>query len=286
MYSKIDSSPFLSGYTYRTLASQAIADKNDTHHMKTTSIGIDPDLVGHNSILYVSGVETRRFLINIAPKIKNRFSLVSAMWDDGVDQSYESILPDNLITWWSINCHINHPKVKPIPLGLQNLHWGWDENVQSDPETYRLIRKKEKTKTLLASFSVENNTGERMACLKNAEKTGKLHMKMFLKQDRKNDKFVGEYFEEASHYKFVLCPWGAGVDTHRLWESMYLGSIPITRRHYAYRDFEDYPILFVDNWDELQHVDFDAVFEEKSRQLKSENRIYFDHWKNKIQGGM
>jgi hypothetical protein len=35
------------------------------------------------------------------------------------------------------------------------------------------------------------------------------------------------YSKVASEFKFVACPRGNGVDTHRVWESLYRGSIPI-----------------------------------------------------------
>lgn len=35
------------------------------------------------------------------------------------------------------------------------------------------------------------------------------------------------YARIASHYKFVFCPRGNGIDTHRVWESLYRGSVPV-----------------------------------------------------------
>jgi hypothetical protein len=35
------------------------------------------------------------------------------------------------------------------------------------------------------------------------------------------------YSKFASEFKFVACPRGNGVDTHRIWEALYRGSIPI-----------------------------------------------------------
>ena len=36
-----------------------------------------------------------------------------------------------------------------------------------------------------------------------------------------------EYLKELSKYKFSLCPPGNGLDTHRVWESLLVGTIPI-----------------------------------------------------------
>lgn len=59
------------------------------------------------------------------------------------------------------------------------------------------------------------------------------------------------FLEEIRNHSFVLCPRGYGVDTHRLWETLYMGSIPIVRRDIAHSDWTDLPILFVDAWEEV-----------------------------------
>jgi hypothetical protein len=278
---KISSEPFLSGYTYRSLASQAICDNGDTRYMKSTCNGINPNEVIENELLYVTGNQTKRFFIEIAPKIKNKFSVITAQTDPGVDASYVKLLPDNLVTWWSINVHVDHSKIKPIPLGLQNLHWRYNGNIQSDPETYKKYQPNPKEKKILGSFSVQNNHHERSTCL-NAAKKINCDFRMFKSEDRKNESYVDDYFNTVSRYKFVLCPWGAGIDTHRLWETLYLGSIPITRRHRVYRDFEDFPILFLDDWLELIEIDFESTYNYYKEKLQTENRIYFEYWNNKI----
>jgi hypothetical protein len=35
------------------------------------------------------------------------------------------------------------------------------------------------------------------------------------------------YIKELSKYRFCLCLRGNGIDTHRFWESLYLGVIPV-----------------------------------------------------------
>ena len=57
-----------------------------------------------------------------------------------------------------------------------------------------------------------------------------------------------DYLVSMIQHKFCLCPRGNGIDTHRLWESLYSRTVPIVRYENAYRDFKDLPILFVDDW--------------------------------------
>ena len=48
-------------------------------------------------------------------------------------------------------------------------------------------------------------------------------------------------------YKYVLTPWGNGIDSHRLWETLYAESYPIIPKHYNFSQiFENENFLFKD----------------------------------------
>jgi hypothetical protein len=36
-----------------------------------------------------------------------------------------------------------------------------------------------------------------------------------------------EYSTVAANYRFIACPRGNGIDTHRFWETLYRGSLPV-----------------------------------------------------------
>jgi len=58
------------------------------------------------------------------------------------------------------------------------------------------------------------------------------------------------YSKLASEFKFVACPRGNGVDTHRVWESLYRGSIPIVLDNPWSQslDYLKLPILRIPAW--------------------------------------
>lgn len=283
MFEKISSRPYLSGYTYRALASQAIPDVGDTKYMSDVSHGIVAEDVRENDLLYVTGNRVKDFFQTTAPDIEVPFRMITAQTDPGVDSLLANMMPNNITKWYSINVHVDDSVIEPIPLGLQNLNWRWDGNIQSSPSTYTQFKDREKSKQILASFSTDNNPPERTKCIKEAKKIN-ADFRMFQRQDRQNESYVLDYFDQVSQYKFVLCPWGCGVDTHRLWESLYLGSIPITRYHKVYREFQDYPIVFLNDWSELKELDFEWAYGHNKEKLETENRIYFDYWQDRIKG--
>jgi hypothetical protein len=50
------------------------------------------------------------------------------------------------------------------------------------------------------------------------------------------------------HFRFTLCPRGNGVDTHRVWESIYRGSWPIVEKDSWSLSLKDrFPLVIVDS---------------------------------------
>lgn len=95
------------------------------------------------------------------------------------------------------------------------------------------------------------------------------------------------YIEQLSKYKFNLCPSGAGLDTHRFWESLLVNSIPIVKSNNLINNFESHniPMLVVKDWSELLKFDssfYNAFYYEKEIFLKNANYNNFDYWKELI----
>jgi len=61
----------------------------------------------------------------------------------------------------------------------------------------------------------------------------------------------GRFLQSLVRHRFVLCPPGNGVDTHRMWETLLAGAIPVVKRSQAMEPFYDLPILFVDDFREI-----------------------------------
>ena len=41
-----------------------------------------------------------------------------------------------------------------------------------------------------------------------------------------------DYLDALTNYKYIFCPEGLGLDTHRFWETIYAGSIPVTKNNF------------------------------------------------------
>jgi hypothetical protein len=62
---------------------------------------------------------------------------------------------------------------------------------------------------------------------------------------------VEQYLFTMRQYKFVLSPVGNGVDTHRTWEALLAGSIPIVESSVRDAMYDGLPVLIVKSWSEL-----------------------------------
>jgi hypothetical protein len=61
-----------------------------------------------------------------------------------------------------------------------------------------------------------------------------------------------EYFEKLSKCEFVICPMGVGLDTCKVYETLYSGSTPIVIKNGLEDMYEKFGgILVVDSWDDV-----------------------------------
>lgn len=151
-------------------------------------------------------------------------------------------------TWWGVNKQT--PRVRGLPLGITNatneseyhpIYGNLDVMVEvaQQPRTIKNL--------VYMNFSVETYPHERrrvwdMFASKPWVTCGS---HVVSHEARKT------FLEDVRNHSFVLCPRGNGIDTHRLWETLYMGSIPIVIWDIAHSDWTDLPILFVSSWEEV-----------------------------------
>lgn len=65
------------------------------------------------------------------------------------------------------------------------------------------------------------------------------------------------FLSDTRRYNFVLCPEGNGVDTVRIWETLYMGGIPIVKREKGMEQIlSGLPIAWVDRWEQIRDLTF------------------------------
>ena len=114
-------------------------------------------------------------------------------------------------------------------------------------------------------------------------------MKPYLKSGYKQleVKPFEEYLVELSNYKFCISPPGRGIDAHRTWEALMVGTIPIVLRCDSMNNlFEFLPILVVDSYSEVTDLFLNKKYEEMTNSETIEKykfeKIYTGWWVSEI----
>ena len=185
--------------------------------------------------------------------------------------------PKCISEWYSVNVDIVRNDLIPIPIGIANFH---SKNLNSELFTEEVNISKyflPKVNTLYLNFNPNTKFSERKGLFeyfKNQNWT-EVDEEIINHQD---------YKDKIAKHKFLLSPWGNGIDTHRLWEALYSGTIPVTKKHDLYQSFTTLPILQVDDYfsltEESLHFEFENFY--KNRQSYNLSELDFEYWKSRI----
>jgi hypothetical protein len=172
----------------------------------------------------------------------NPFILISHNSDYTITDKHINLLNNpKLIHWFGQNVTISHPKLTPIPIGIANQMWE-----HGNIENWRNIIPKNNSEKneLYFYFSLNTNFEKRVECKNILEQKG---------INFGNPKAFREYLEDLAHvYKYAICPEGNGIDSHRIWECLYMSVIPICIRSIHTEYFASrFPIVLVDTWNDL-----------------------------------
>lgn len=92
-----------------------------------------------------------------------------------------------------------------------------------------------------------------------------------------------EYLSGIKNHKFVLCPSGNGIESARNWETLYMRRVPVFKRHpYLEEMFKDFPVLFVDEFEDVTEellLANDHLYQ-KALTMDME-KLSLDYWFNK-----
>lgn len=174
-------------------------------------------------------------------KIENLI-LITSQTDIGIDKRMFSKKPKCIKTWYSVNVDYEHKSLIPIPLGLANNYS--PKNLLPKEFLNNNEVNKKKVNKLYINLQKNTNLSER-------KNIYDLFSNFDWVELREPNLSLFEYLNDLKNHRFVLCPMGNGIDTHRLWETLYSGSIPVTKNHINYSGFKDLPIIFVNSYEEI-----------------------------------
>ena len=80
--------------------------------------------------------------------------------------------------------------------------------------------------------------------------------------------------------KVCICTLSVGkrFDTHRIWETLYSGSIPIVKRHYTFEYLDNLPVLYIDNYKDLYGLDLEQFITEFDDKKYNYEKLFLNYW--------
>jgi len=194
--------------------------------------------------------------------------------DRGVVEGLFQHKPKCISKWYAQNVEYEHEDLIPIPLGLSGKYYG-NTHIVTPPN--RLV-KSDTQKLLYINHRIETYPTARQWIYEHFKTNDWCTVDLpTLTKDQFRDRLI--------NHKFILCPRGNGVDTCRLWESLYYGMIPIVEDHVAYKTLEDLPAIRVPSFKMITEK-FLLEQEEKIKNGKfNMDKLKASWWMDKIRKG-
>jgi len=299
LHDRRHSFPLITGNGFRMLADFYIDDEGDIDVVGSKLLSTDPSsylrtLRGSEAVVvFVDNMDDtlstflKRDIVQRSPR---PVVLVVHNGDnDGIDPHHPVLRESNLEAVFTTNCVGSHPKVTCIPIGLENRQW---PRHGSKPELIMgsflasvgapmvLDPAAGNATVTTACFSTNTNPAERtpLATMLTLEATRYAWV-----DTNCADYDVLSFYRKLSVHAAVVAPRGNGLDTHRAWESFYLGRLVVTRSSAMDRLWDDMPVLLLDDWADLSlhkvasAIRFQAARGARTKRVRT-NKLYMQHW--------
>lgn len=222
----------------------------------------------HKSI-FIFGNMARSFFNIVAPNLSHEYVLLIHNSDENIDEYYRHWIDanPNITRIFAQNAMINHPRLEAVPIGIANWMWPWGNDDMIANTTAP------KTELCYVQFNEKTNHTARIAAWSPSKYFGVAPNLSF-----------PEYILLLARHKFAICPVGNGADTHRFWECLYVGTIPVVLGGHPLLEHWKrikVPMVIVDKWtdvtpDLLNSLDTDTLLTHSLPQLS------MSYWRERI----
>jgi hypothetical protein len=237
----------------------------------------DTALLEDVNIIYTHTMYVKQ-LFGIIEELPQRFVVITHNSDVNIDNSFS--VPDNVIKWFSQNVNVIHEKIESIPIGLENDMWF--KNVRKKEKMIAKLQQPRNYRNLVyMNFNIANNYAKRQPAYDALKDKPWVTVDMHPKEYDFNN-----YIDNIYNHKFVVCPEGNGIDTHRIWECLYMGAIPLVCDNINRNFYYELPMIAVSSWERVTEDWCEHAYNDykdlRGRNEWNMNALTFDYWKNKI----
>ncbi len=260
------SKPYISGDSFRKMA----------NHIFDETTGFKPEEVKEGDVIFLKSDSINIYFNYFHSQINNRYILITHNSDFIIEEKHRKLFDNKIIHWFGQN--LNFPIDKNfslLPIGLENKRY-LNNGVLSHFKRYQ---NEIKTSLILSSFN--EGTNKERSIVQEIIKKNKLVT---------NKKFPNHktYIKHMSTFKYNVCPPGNGLDTHRIWESLMVNTIPIVVKTKFTSNLEKLgiPGLYLDKWSDLNNFNDEELnnfYKEMTEKNNFKTFLFFDFWKDRIE---
>lgn len=321
------STPFITGDGFRFFSQHICEDANRCR--------MDPSAVKAGDLIFIKTDFFDFFVKSVVPRINNSYIIVSHNGDlsspDGQDDAPRIGMPKYVTSdllaeeyrkgrllahhgqnlWWK-----NTTQPRPVfshclPIGFENRHYTIGKQVSAYGEAmqkYILARPfaaltDDQRPWLLVAFYPKSRVPDRHKVLYTLGAIPpRGQPKPVNPWYNATDLNHAEWLEAINYHKFVLAPFGHGLDTHRISEILLMGGIPVMRRSSISSCYDDsdntltnakgkvltrgsLPVVILDKWEDLTLQRLQSEWT-RIKAVPPEQwdwkRVFMDHWIERI----
>lgn len=264
--------PYISGDAFREICDFIIDE---------TKIPFNPKDVKDGDTVFLHGDHLDYFFSTIHDKIKARYILVTHNSDYDIPGHYVHYLDDETLAgWFGQNVVLKHPKMFPLPIGLANRYWRHGNPEIMDKALAKFGNKAHIKKLLYMNFSITHPHRRAVHALFLRKPFCTAYM---LKNGVEHAGFDPyHHLKDLAHHTFVLSPRGNGLDAHRTWETLLMGSIPIVETSASDSMYDDLPVLIIHKWQEITEQFLNESYEKIMSRTYTAQKLYAPYWIEQI----
>lgn len=252
--------------SYPFISGDAFARTCDIHAFGGKEIS-DHELKGAKSI-FCSSEKLEIFLESYGDKISAEVLLFGNTDRDFYELNSE--FPPSVKAVYLQNSHISNSFFHTLPIGIENLRYG--RNGLPSLFKNKFVDRAKSSRILVGPFSPTHPERYELEEWKKIQ-----HPRLQVVSVPMRPRVLAKL---ASSFQFIACPRGNGTDTHRFWETLYRGSVPVVKRS-AWSESIDglgLPIMQLDSWDFEEVIQRIEKFEYEQLDPKKLGPLWMEHW--------
>jgi hypothetical protein len=260
--------------------------KNRYQEANSLTVNLEKNLP-KKLVIYICSDALENFIEKTLNKISKPFILMTGNSDRTISREIKNIklLINNkfLIKWYAQNLKLNHEKISYLPIGLDYHATFKSRNKYKSKKEFpnlkenqliKISKSKIKKNFLMYSNWLFNLNKKRKLCLNQIDQTLVFFEKKKVSQTQS--------WKNMRKYAFCLCPEGYGIDTHRVWEAIIIGAIPVLKSSSLDNMYNKFPVIIVKNWKDVTKSKLLNEYNKINKKKYNYSSLYLNFWKKQL----